>query len=174
MLFPRSMAAVVIVVVLFAGPSSAAPRRAAPPMAPAAQAPTSAPTPAAPGPEPGPDALGLLAVAAGLAAAFAGAAWALRRWPLTARWLGRAGAVQVVARAAVGPRHTLCLVETLGIGILLALHPQGLSVVHVWPDGPPDTTTPGTAALPAVRTAASTPRQLASLVEAVRRRRGSP
>lgn len=173
----RSISVTLLLLVLAAGPADAAPRRSPASAAPTPSAPPAsgtAPAAADAGrPEPGPGPLGLLGMAAGLAAALVGAAWALRRWPPAARWLGRAGAVRVVARAPLGPRHALCLVEAFGLGVLLVLHPQGLSVVHVWPDGlPPAAGAPGPPGL-GVRPGAP-PGQLAALVEAVRLRRGSP
>lgn len=180
--FARSIPVALLLLVLAAAPAdaatgrSSAPASAAPP--PAASA-ASGVEPVAtgagrlePGAEPGPGALGLLSLAAGLAALLVGATWAVRRWPPTSRWLGRPGAVRVLARAPLGPRHALCLVDAFGVGVLLALHPQGSSVVHVWPDGLPEAGAPRVPPTAEARPGAP-PGQLAALVEAVRRRRGS-
>ena len=130
----RSISVTLLLLVLAAGPADAAPRRSPASAAPTPSAPPAsgtAPAAADAGrPEPGPGPLGLLGMAAGLAAALVGAAWALRRWPPAARWLGRVGAVRVVARTPLGQRHALCLVEAFGLGVLLALQEAGLSVPH--------------------------------------------
>jgi len=155
-----------------AGPSTAAAPSPSEPGPPAGRAPeASVLTAPAPTPEAGPGALGLLGLALGLAGALAALAWALGRWPRAARWLGREGPVRVLARAALGPRQSLCLVEALGVGALVALHPAGVTVVHVWPAGLPAAAEgPGAPSHAQAPPTARPPRQLAALVEALRRR----
>jgi flagellar biogenesis protein FliO len=59
----------------------------------------------------------------------------LRRLPV-ARLLGGAeGPIRIAATAPLGAKARLCLLEVAGTTMLIAVSPQGVQPVHVWPQG---------------------------------------
>jgi flagellar biogenesis protein FliO len=135
-------------------------RESAPPEATPAPAPVpapGAPPAAAPPPEsrvvpaPGvePFALGGLKLLLGaglLALGLVLVARLSRRLPLGRLLAQPGGPIRVVARAHLGPRERLCLVEVGPTSLLLAVTAQGIQTLHAWPQGLPGQGARGAAA----------------------------
>ena len=73
----------------------------------------------------------------------------VKRLPLARLLPGTEGPIRVVARTHLGAKERLCLIEVGSTSILLALTPQGIRPLHVWPQGV--NPVPGAAAPPADR-----------------------
>lgn len=96
-----------------------------------------------------------------------GAARLVRRLPIGRLLPSAEGTIRVTARTHLGAKERLCLVEVGSTSLLLALTPQGIHTLHVWPQGlPPAAHGVGEAAASDRRSAAGAsgiPGQLRSL-----------
>jgi len=64
-----------------------------------------------------------------------GATRLLRRWPLTGFLASTPGPIRVVARAHLGAKESLCLINVGATSILLAVTAHTIRTLHVWPEG---------------------------------------